>query len=51
MKLCCHGNWHGSEEQNKNVNWFTLRECDGATEKNKQGDVFKGETSITLYYK
>lgn len=33
MKLCCHGNWHGSEEQNKNVNWFTLRECDGATGK------------------
>lgn len=33
VKLCCHGNWHGSEEQNKNVNWFTLRECDGATGK------------------
>lgn len=29
MKLCCHGNWNGSEEQNKNVNWFTLKECDG----------------------
>lgn len=28
-KQCCHGNWQGSEDQNKNVNWFTLRESDG----------------------
>ena len=32
-KLCCHGNWHGSEEQNKNVNWFILRECDRSTQR------------------
>lgn len=28
VKLCCHGNRDGSEEQNKNVNWFSLKECD-----------------------
>lgn len=29
-----------SEEQNKNVNWFTLRKCDGSTERNERGGVF-----------
>lgn len=31
VKLCCHGNWHRSEEKNKNANCFALRDCAGAT--------------------
>lgn len=26
--LCCHGNWHGCEEQTR-ISLFTLKECGG----------------------